>query len=119
MNLVFELLNNLKNNHLSIKNFIYIKATVIKYKIWKFLELKHYIKKVYWIKINNKQYLLINIRKNFTNIKFLNFPIKYKNIFELFFKFKGLFIINTSKGILTIYNAYKLKIGGLLICYIL
>nr|QEM01889.1 30S ribosomal protein S8 [Nephromyces sp. ex Molgula occidentalis] len=119
------LFTTIKNSFLSNNYFIYINASIFKYKILKLLQLKGYIKNWYWINLKFKNLLFINLNSNLKSIhgfKYFNPKlqknyIKKKNLKNLK-QLTGLVILSTSKGILSVDNAYKLGLGGSLICYI-
>lgn len=79
--------------------------------------------KTYQIKINNKIDILLKYKHNqpvFYKIKKISKPskriyIKNKNLYR---NKSGIFILSTSKGLLTDFQAKKLNIGGELICII-
>nr|QEM01860.1 30S ribosomal protein S8 [Nephromyces sp. ex Molgula occidentalis] len=123
---LFNFLIHIKNSYLSKKSFWYFPATFFEYKIGKVLKSKGYIKNIFWINIKNKSILYLelnNNKKSISKIKFFKYYYKNKylsrnNLLNLN-KIYGLYLISTSKGIMSTQLAYKLNLGGKLICYIL
>nr|QEM01830.1 30S ribosomal protein S8 [Nephromyces sp. ex Molgula occidentalis] len=116
---------HIKNSYLSNKSCWYFPATYFQYRIGKILQNYGYIKNIFWINIKNKSilYIELNINKQYiSNIKFFKnyYKKKYlsKNNLLNLNKITGLHLISTSKGVMSSQLAYKLNLGGKLICYI-
>nr|QEM01770.1 30S ribosomal protein S8 [Nephromyces sp. ex Molgula occidentalis] len=123
MNQFKELLNKIKLYSQSNKKFMITSLTSFKYNLLKFLKVKGYVKDIIEFKIDNKNFLLIELTNNSINtIYFFNSSYKknYISNFNLlkWVKFKYLVLITTSKGILSASTAYNLRLGGQLLCYI-
>nr|QEM01800.1 30S ribosomal protein S8 [Nephromyces sp. ex Molgula occidentalis] len=116
-----KFLNTIKNAYLNKKTYIYIYATKYNYTLAKILKFYKYINNIKIIKNNNKYFLFIDLNNKYwikiIGIKFINTFNKFKNLYKLN-KYSGLYLLTTSKGIMSLSLAKKLKIGGKLICYI-
>lgn len=129
MNSLYNLKIFFNNAFISNKKFILIPYTKRYYTIVKILKNKEYIKNFTCITSNNinNLYLLIEFKyinnciKKFKiilfNIKLKVFKYIYKNLVKLY-KFTGLFLFDTSLGILTLEQMKICKIGGFLFLYI-
>nr|QEM01628.1 30S ribosomal protein S8 [Nephromyces sp. ex Molgula occidentalis] len=120
-----NLLIKIKNSYLNKKFYIYFKYNNFYYKLLTILKFYGYIKDFYILNIKYKKFLFINLKNSLKKIIFLKF-FKYNH--KLYFldlsqinilnKYYGLYLISTSKGIISVQLANKLKLGGNLICYI-
>nr|QEM01599.1 30S ribosomal protein S8 [Nephromyces sp. ex Molgula occidentalis] len=123
----FNFLIHIKNSYLANKNFWYYPASNFLYNIGKILKINGYIKNIFWIKIKKKSilYLELNNKLNFKyieKIKFFknsnkNLYLNKKQLLNLN-KLSGIYLLSTSKGIMTSNLAFKLNLGGKLICYV-
>lgn len=118
-----NLFSSINNGYKSKKNFIFINKSKKNLKIIEILFKEGFIKNFYINDIYNiKIYLKYNNNKPIINkITQISKPSKkiyIKNNFFIKKKRKGIFLISTSKGILTSFDIKKFFIGGELICYI-
>nr|QEM01658.1 30S ribosomal protein S8 [Nephromyces sp. ex Molgula occidentalis] len=126
----FNFLIHIKNSYLANKLFWYFPATFFQYKIGKILKQHGFIKDIFWINIKNKSFLYLELNsinnkkfKKINGIKFLKIyhKNKYCNLYTLKYLNNlrsNLYLISTSKGIMSSLLAYKLHLGGKLLCYI-
>ncbi|BBA85251.1 30S ribosomal protein S8 [endosymbiont of Sipalinus gigas] len=124
---ISEMFNCIKNAQKSKRDFVSIFKSKIKLSIIEILKKEGFIKNYNVLILDKKCYIKIFL-KYFNNIpvieelKRISKPSLriYTNLFRIkknINKF-GIFIISTSKGIMTDYNCCELKLGGELICYI-
>ncbi len=122
-----NMLTIIRNGQIAKKHNIIVSYSKIKESIIKILFNEGYIKKYNLFKINNFKKILIYLKY------FLNKPViseikrvskpslriyyNYKNL-PIIYSGLGVLIISTSLGLLTNKEAYRLKVGGEIICYI-
>nr|QEM01919.1 30S ribosomal protein S8 [Nephromyces sp. ex Molgula occidentalis] len=118
-----KFLNIIKNAYLKKQTFIYTYANKFNYNLAKILKFYKYINKIKIIYFKNKYFLFLDLNNKYWNqilgIKFIinNNYFKFKHLNKLN-NYYGLYLLTTSKGLLSLALAKKLKIGGKLICYI-
>lgn len=118
---LINLLINLKNNSLQKKEFLIFDYSVLCFKIIEILYKEGYIQSYKILKINEKNKIFINLRyyynkpilKNLKLVSTSSKPkfLKLNSLIKLSDK-KILFVISTNKGILTLKDCKKKKIGG-------
>nr|QEM01717.1 30S ribosomal protein S8 [Nephromyces sp. ex Molgula occidentalis] len=128
MRSLIELFNQINNKLQTNQIFVSYPADKFKYQICKVLQSKHYIKNVFWITIQTKSYLLVELYQTQSKSHKIGFKLFNASKNRLFYlkntqlkflmKRKGLGLITTSQGILSISLAQKLGLGGSLLCFI-
>ncbi|KAF4646386.1 hypothetical protein TGRH88_086350 (apicoplast) [Toxoplasma gondii] len=108
-----KLLIFLKNNSLKKKKIILSYS----YKIYKILQSLNLILNLYELYyINN--FIIIIFNSKIKKLKFLsqNINIIKNNLYKFFFIKKQIYLISTTKGLMSGLEAYKLNLKGKLIC---
>nr|QEM01739.1 30S ribosomal protein S8 [Nephromyces sp. ex Molgula occidentalis] len=124
MNHVKDLLNKIKLWSKNKTNFITLPVTNFTYNVCYFLKLNGYINNIFKFNIEKKNFIIIQLtNKSIKKIEFFNPSYTYsyiKNTALLkWVQMKQLVLITTSKGIFSASTAYKLGLGGKLLCSII
>lgn len=115
-------LSNLQNHSLAKKHVMTQYKTKLIIQLINVLVVEGFLRGYKLLSNNKVEIYLKDSRTNFTRIRNFSTPNKRKYITntQLYKKnLQGLYIISTTQGLLTHYQARKLNIGGELICYII
>ncbi|MGD6858704.1 MAG: 30S ribosomal protein S8 [Enterobacteriaceae bacterium] len=124
---VSDMITCIRNAQKARIKSIIVSYSSFKFKILKILKEEGFLKKINIFKKNNKSFLHVKMRyfKNLPvieEIKRISKPSLrvYKNFFMInkIRSNMGVYIISTSKGVMTDKKAKKLGLGGEIICYV-
>lgn len=122
MNLIANLSSKINNNQQKYKHFLKYPASKLLIEIVKLLFKENYIRGFFIEKNNNKTYICLFLKygahkkvfQKMSAISKLNSEKKFNQIIK-YNNGLGLYIVSSSKGFVTNYDAVKLKLGGNLI----